>query len=119
MLAPLKRHSVTAAYGAILLQFGALIVLSVHIFNRFNLGIDFADFSSAWTEIGQGHLDPSSTISGFPYLQNHFELVMWPLALLHPLFHSSFVLLVTQTRLSPVPIWSCCRGYWRSWSASA
>ncbi len=87
---------VIASYGTLFLQFAGLILLSVHIFNRFNLGIDFAEFNSAWTEIGKGHFDPYSTISGFPYVNNHFELIMWPLALLYPVFHSSFALLVVQ-----------------------
>lgn len=57
---------------------------------------DFAIFHQAWAMIGSGHLDPYSTVVGYPYWQSHFELVMWPLALLHPLFPSGFTLLVLQ-----------------------
>ncbi len=77
-------------------QFAGLVVLSVFTFRRFTLGIDFGIFSQAWTLIGTGHLNPTSTLNGTPYLKSHFELIMWPLALLHLAVHSSYVLLFVQ-----------------------
>jgi len=70
--------------------------LSVVVFRRFTLAIDFGIFSQAWTRIGTGHLNPESTVNRFPYIKSHFELLMWPLALLHPIVHSSIVLLFVQ-----------------------
>ncbi len=78
------------------LQFCFLLGLSVFTYRRFTLGIDFAIFSQAWTQIGTGHLDPMSTIHGVRFVDNHFELIMWPLALVHLVLHSPFVLLVVQ-----------------------
>jgi len=77
-------------------QCALLVGYSVVIFHRMTLGVDFGIFSQAWTRIGTGHLDPRSSISDLPYLASHFELMMWPLALLHPLVHSSIVLLFVQ-----------------------
>jgi len=57
----------------------------------------------AWSLIGSGHLDPYQTTFaynyphyGFPFWQSHFEIVMWPLALLHLVWSSPFVLLIVQ-----------------------
>jgi hypothetical protein len=77
-------------------QFCFLLGLSVFTYRRFTLGIDFAIFNQAWTQIGTGHLDPMSTIHGVRFIDNHFELIMWPLALVHLVIHSPFVLLVVQ-----------------------
>ncbi len=73
-----------------------LVGLSVVLYRRFTLGIDFGIFSQAWTQIGTGHLDPVSTMNGFPYVKSHFELLMWPLALLHLVAPSAIVLLFVQ-----------------------
>jgi hypothetical protein len=78
------------------IQFCFLLGLSVFTYRRFTLGIDFAIFNQAWTQIGNGHLDPMSTIHGVRFVDNHFELIMWPLALVHLVVHSPFVLLVVQ-----------------------
>ena len=77
-------------------QAAFLAGLSVVVFRRFTLAIDFGIFSQAWTRIGTGHLNPESTVNRFPYVKSHFELLMWPLALLHPVVHSSIVLLFVQ-----------------------
>ena len=78
------------------LQGAFFVVLSVVLYQRFTLSIDFGIFDQAWSQIGSGHLDPTSTINGFPYVKSHFELLMWPLALLYPIFHSALVLLLLQ-----------------------
>ena len=57
---------------------------------------DFATFNQAWSQIGQGHLNPTDTVQGIGFWQNHFELILWPIGLLHLLSSSPFVLLVLQ-----------------------
>lgn len=85
------------------LQAVGLMVWSRHLWSRFDLTDDFASFSQAWSLIGSGHLDPYQTTFaynyphyGFPFWQSHFEIVMWPLALLHLVWSSPFVLLIVQ-----------------------
>ena len=90
------RWSLRVGLVLLALQGVFLVVLSVVLYRRFTLGIDFGIFNQAWSQIGSGHLDPTSTINGFPYVKSHFELLMWPLALLYPVFHSAFVLLLLQ-----------------------
>jgi Predicted membrane protein (DUF2079) len=77
-------------------QFLVLLAYSYFVFHRFTLGIDYGIYTQAFAEIGRGHLDPFSTIPGYPYLDSHFELIMWPLALLYTVFRTSFALLVVQ-----------------------
>ncbi len=72
-----------------------LILQSVHIYDRFSLTSDFALFYQAWHAISGGHLDPTSTIYRTnPYLENHFELFLYPLALLEWIDPSGFILLL-------------------------
>jgi len=80
-----------------------LLVWSDHLWSRYDLTSDFGTFSQAWQQIGTGHLDPRETTFaynyphyGYPFWQSHFELVMWPLGLLHLLWSSTFVLLIVQ-----------------------
>ena len=60
-----------------------LIVYSTTIYNHDFLGEDFATYNQAWTLIGQGHLNPYDTIYHFPFIKADFELIIWPLALVH------------------------------------
>lgn len=78
------------------LQFLVLVAFSAFVWHRFTLGIDFAEYSQAFSSIGTGHFDPQCTICGYPYLDSHFELGMWPLAFLYTIFRTTFVLLVVQ-----------------------
>jgi hypothetical protein len=85
------------------LQCVGLIVWSRFLWGRFDLTDDFASFSQAWSQIGSGHLDPYQTTFaynyphyGFYFWQSHFEIIMWPLALLHLVWSSPFVLLIVQ-----------------------
>lgn len=73
-----------------------LLVLSAALYRRFALSQDFGIYAQAWTGIGTGHLDPAQTIYGTPFLRANFELVMWPLALLHLVVPSPFTLLAVQ-----------------------
>jgi len=87
------RRLATGVFG---LQLVILLGLSADIYHRFTLGIDFGIFTQAWSQIGTGNLNPTSTIDNIPYLSSHFELIMWPLAVLYPFTRSPFVLLVVQ-----------------------
>lgn len=88
--------------GALILQLGALLAYSYRLYSHFDLTMDFAVFHQAWYEIAHGNLNPKDTIfyrypyTGYPFWRNHFELVMWPLALTGILFGHSMILLVAQ-----------------------
>jgi hypothetical protein len=73
-----------------------LLVLSGVTYHRNFLGEDFATYNQAWTLIGQGHLNPYDTIYGFPFIKADFELILWPLALIHLIVPQSFALLAIQ-----------------------
>lgn len=84
-------------------QLFGLLAWSYHLWSRFALSSDFALYDQAWQRIAAGHLSPYSTVYpynyphyGYPFIANHFELAMWPLALLHLVSPSSFTLLVVQ-----------------------
>jgi len=78
------------------LQFIGLMVYSWIQYHRFNLGIDFASVNQAATEIGKGNLNPYSTILGSSFVQNHFGLILWPIALLMVIVRTPFLLLILQ-----------------------
>jgi uncharacterized membrane protein len=65
-------------------QFVGLAVYSAYLYRRFDLTDDFATYAQAWWAIGHGHLDPIDTIQTptYPFWQSHFELAMWPIALI-------------------------------------
>ena len=88
---------------AFVAQGAGLLLWSWHLWSRFDLTSDFGTFSQAWQQIGTGHLNPRETTFaynyphyGYPFWQSHFEIVMWPLGLLHVLWSSTFVLLIVQ-----------------------
>jgi hypothetical protein len=73
------------------------------MWHRYDLTSDFAAFHQAWHQIGAGQLNPHlSTFAhnyphyGYPFLQSHFELAMWPLALLRFISPASIDLLIVQ-----------------------
>ena len=78
------------------LWFCGLAVFSTAIYHRAFLGEDFATYNQAWSLIGTGHLDPLDTVYGFPFVKADFELILWPLALLHLVTSQSVVLLYVQ-----------------------
>jgi uncharacterized membrane protein len=86
------------AYLLIGVQLVALILYSWYLYRRFDLLEDFAHNAQAWYLIGHGNLLPLDTIRipSTPFLRDHFDLVMWPLSLLHLLSGSPFWLLVVQ-----------------------
>ncbi len=87
----------TVALVVFLGQFVWLLVLSVHLWHRFSLTSDYALFYQAWHLIAGGHLSPTSTLYRTnPFLQNHLELFIYPLALFEYVDPGGFVLLVLQ-----------------------
>ncbi|MGH8997299.1 MAG: DUF2079 domain-containing protein, partial [Acidimicrobiales bacterium] len=74
-----------------------LVLESIHIYGRFSLTSDYALFYQAWHAIAGGHLSATTTIyrTG-PFLSNHFELLVYPLALLEWIDPGGFILLVLQ-----------------------
>lgn len=81
--------------GAILLSLQLLVLLaaSAYQFARYDVGSDFATYAQAWWLIGHGRLDPYSTTLATPFVKNQAQLLLWPLALLEPLFPSGLTLL--------------------------
>ena len=73
-----------------------LVVYSTTIYHHDFLGEDFATYNQAWTLIGQGHLNPYDTIYHFPFFKSDFELIIWPLALVHLVYPGSVALLWIQ-----------------------
>ncbi len=84
------------ALGVIAVQLLVLFAYSVHLYRRFELGDDFATFHQAWFLIAHGHLSPFDTVNNYPFIQNHFELAMWPLSLLDKFYPHSIDLLLAQ-----------------------
>jgi hypothetical protein len=77
-------------------QFIGLTAYSWVMYHRFDLGIDFATMDQAATEITRGNLNPYSTIVGSLYVDNHFGLILWPIAAVLLVFRSPFLFLVIQ-----------------------
>ncbi len=74
-----------------------LVAFSTLLYHRNWLSADFAAYNQAWTLIGRGHLDPYSTIyAGYPFWKSDFELIVWPLALIHVVYPQPVVLLWIQ-----------------------
>jgi uncharacterized membrane protein len=73
-----------------------LVAYSTTIYHHDYLGEDFATYNQAWTLIGQGHLNPYDTIYHFPFFKGDFELIVWPLALVHLVYPGSVALLWIQ-----------------------
>jgi hypothetical protein len=97
-VAPQQQWRYLRITGAVAIgaQFVVTLALSAFLFHRFHLIEDFGIFNQAWTQIGQGHLDPFNSIYGFPFYKSHFELIMWPLALMHLVYPQPVSLLWFQ-----------------------
>lgn len=85
-----------AGCALVVLQLVALLGVSAFEWKRYSLTYDFAVYAQAWSLLGAGHLYPVPSVFGHPFLANNFELVLWPLGLLHLFSSSTFVLLVVQ-----------------------
>lgn len=87
-------------YSPFIVQWLALMVFSTIQFNRFALTHDFAAYWQAIWLIAHGHWNPYSTVMGYPFLDNHFELIIYliaPLVWLWP--HASLLLYIQDTVL--------------------
>jgi hypothetical protein len=80
------------------LQLVGLCAYSTYLFHRFDLTDDFATYAQAWWLIGHGHLDPVNTVQipNYPFWQSHFELAMWPIALVGRVWPHAIQLLWLQ-----------------------
>ena len=76
---PLQR---TEWFGRVLLlgQLAAMLAFSTVQYRRYGLTTDFAGYAQAWTAIAHGHLNPSVSAFGVPFLRNNLDLAMYPLA---------------------------------------
>jgi len=86
-------------FGALVLggQLIWLLVVSIHLHQRFSLTSDFAVFFQAWHAIAHGQFSPTTTVyRTAPFLTNHFELLIYPLALFEFIDPSGLILLVLQ-----------------------
>ena len=79
-------------------QLLALLIYSGYLVHRFDLTDDFGTYAQAWSLIGRGHLSPVDTIQvpNYPFWQSHFELAMWPIALVGRLWPQPIQLLWLQ-----------------------
>ncbi len=93
---PRIRLSVLWPFIVAIGQFIGLILLSVVKWHSYSLTWDFAIYDQAANLIAHGHLNPFSSVLGFSFLQNDFELIIWPIALVLLLFKSGLALLVVQ-----------------------
>ncbi len=73
-----------------------LVVFSTLIYRSFFLSEDFATYNQAWIGIAHGRLNPLDTIYQISFVKADFELIIWPLALVHFVFPQPVVLLYVQ-----------------------
>ncbi|MGO9341368.1 MAG: hypothetical protein ACLP6E_02435 [Acidimicrobiales bacterium] len=85
----------TAVLG---IQLIVLLVYTTHLYQRFDVSVDFAHNAQAWYLIGHGNLNPVDTvrITPTPFWRDHFDLVIWPLSLLRWISPGPVVLLWVQ-----------------------
>ncbi len=77
-------------------QATAMLAWTTILWRSFALTLDYAFYHQAWWLIAHGHFNPFVDTFGMYFWQNHFELIMWPLALLGVLFPHGPVLLYLQ-----------------------
>ncbi len=83
-----KRNSLhflrTVGITLLTAQLLAMIVWSTLIWSHFYLSQDYVIYHNAWWLIGRGDLNPiiSPHTGSYPFWQNNFELMMWPLGLI-------------------------------------
>jgi uncharacterized membrane protein len=97
---PKRRHALLKTWRftclVLLAQLLALVVYSQRQYSRFNLSIDFAQANQATWLITHGHFIPNSSIHNQPFLDDHFSLIMWPIALIYALYPHGITLLIIQ-----------------------
>jgi len=94
---PWRDRVIIASIIAIALaQFIYLTASSISQWHHFAETIDFDVFTQALWLIGNGHFAAFSPVYGSAFWQNQFNLAFYPLAIIWPLFHSAFPLLIVQ-----------------------
>ena len=78
-------------------QWLALLTFNVYEYSRFALTHDFALYWQALWLMAHGHLNPYSTVAGYPFLDNHLELIMFLLVPFVWVIPSALVLLWIQS----------------------
>ena len=78
------------------LQCVAIVIVNDEQYRRYALAQDFGVYSQAWWKIGHAHLNPWCSFFSTPFSRNAAEYLMWPLALLYPIWSSPVALLVVQ-----------------------
>ncbi len=80
------------------IQLVALLVYTTHLYQRFDVSVDFAHNAQAWYLIGHGNLNPVDTVrlTPTPFWRDHFDLIVWPLSLLRWIAPGPVVLLWVQ-----------------------
>ena len=84
------------AAAALVLELGLFLGVSTFRYHRFDLYTDFGTYAQAFSVVAHGNLDPFDTFQTYPFWQNHFELAMWPIALLGSVWPHPIVLLWLQ-----------------------
>ncbi|HWG63602.1 MAG TPA: DUF2079 domain-containing protein [Streptosporangiaceae bacterium] len=82
LIGPLLRVR-RVGYAVLALQLVGFLIWSTILYQHFCQTLDFSIYNQAWFLIAHGNLNPFGTVQRFPFWKNHFELVMWPLALLY------------------------------------
>jgi hypothetical protein len=72
------------------------LAISLFQYSRFGLGTDFATSNQAAFLIAHGHINPYVTTHRYPYLDDHFGLLLYPMALLYAVFPHGIILLWLQ-----------------------
>jgi hypothetical protein len=74
------RNAERAAWIALGCQLVAMFFLSWVIYHRWSNTWDFAIRYQGWWGISHGNLNPYASVAGRYFVQDHFELINWPLA---------------------------------------
>ena len=81
---------------AFAIQFIVIAVFSAHEYARFDLSIDFGNSYQAVWLITHGDFNPWSTLHGYRFLDDHFALIIYPIALLYWIYPHGTLLLWLQ-----------------------
>lgn len=83
-------------YVLLTAQCTGLIVWGVYEWSHYSLTKDFATYYQAMFLISKGDLSPFSSVLQIPIIQQNFELIIWPVALLCKVFPFSLTPLILQ-----------------------
>ncbi len=78
--------ALTGAYVLLGLQLVGMLCLSWFVYHRWSNTWDYAIRYQGWWGIAHGNLDPFSSVANRFFLQDHFALINWPLAVLSRLW---------------------------------